>query len=98
AGCDCLASTGPIVPVMIGDNRSALAVADALARRGWDVRAIRPPTVAPGTARLRISVHADHDDAQLDALADDVVRALRVHAATAAARAPGAAAMTEVPV
>ena len=46
-----------IVPVMLGDNDRAVAVARALQSQGFDVRAIRPPSVAPGTARLRISVN-----------------------------------------
>jgi 8-amino-7-oxononanoate synthase len=60
---------GPIVPVLLGDNGRALAAADRLAARGFDVRAIRPPTVPAGTARLRISVHADHTEADIDGLA-----------------------------
>ena len=48
-----------IVPVIIGDNARAVTVADALAAAGFDVRAIRPPTVPPGTARLRVSVNVD---------------------------------------
>lgn len=67
---DFLRSEGPIVPVILGDNRRAVAVAEALQARGFDVRAIRPPTVAPGSARLRISVHADRTEAEIDALAD----------------------------
>ena len=46
-----------IVPVVLGDNDRAVAVAQALQAQGFDVRAIRPPSVAPGTARLRISVN-----------------------------------------
>jgi 8-amino-7-oxononanoate synthase len=69
AGLDCLASEGPLVPVVLGENRRAVAVAEALATRGFDVRAARPPTVAPGTARLRISVHADRTEEEVDALA-----------------------------
>jgi 8-amino-7-oxononanoate synthase len=69
AGLDCLTSQGPLVPVILGDNRRAVAVARELADRGFDVRAARPPTVAPGTARLRISVHADRTEAEVDALA-----------------------------
>ncbi len=68
-GIDCLDSSGPIVPVMVGDNERALAAAERIRREGFDVRAIRPPSVAAGTARLRISVHADHTEAQIDALA-----------------------------
>lgn len=61
---------GPIVPVILGDNERALAAAAALAERGFDVRAVRPPTVPPGTARLRLSVHADHTEDQIDRLAE----------------------------
>ncbi len=46
-----------IVPVVLGDNDRALQAAGKLQANGFDVRAIRPPSVAPGTARLRISVN-----------------------------------------
>jgi 8-amino-7-oxononanoate synthase len=49
----------PIIPIIIGKNDQAMTVADELQRAGFDVRAIRPPTVPTGTARLRISVHCD---------------------------------------
>jgi 8-amino-7-oxononanoate synthase len=49
-----------IQPVMIGDNATALAFADALRDRHMFVPAIRPPTVPPGTARLRVSLSAAH--------------------------------------
>jgi 8-amino-7-oxononanoate synthase len=51
--------TSHIVPVLIGDNDTAVALAGMLQRDGFDVRAIRPPTVPPGTARLRVSVNAN---------------------------------------
>ena len=51
--------TSHIVPVLVGDNDAAVAVAGTLQRDGFDVRAIRPPTVPPGTARLRVSVNAN---------------------------------------
>lgn len=70
AGFDTLRSSGPIVPVMIGDNQRAVDGALQLQKMGFDIRAIRPPTVAPGTARWRVCVHADHDDAVIDAVAD----------------------------
>ena len=69
-------SPGPIVPLLLGDNARALAAAERLAELGFDVRAIRPPTVPPGTARLRVSVHADHSEAEIDALAEALVAAL----------------------
>ena len=74
-GIDNLASAGPIVPVVVGENEHAMRVAEAVRSRGFDVRAIRPPSVAPGTARLRISVHADHTEAEIDALAQAIAEA-----------------------
>jgi 7-keto-8-aminopelargonate synthetase-like enzyme len=67
-GVDCLRSEGPIVPVVLGDSQRTVRIAERIRRRGFDVRAIRPPAVAPRTARIRISVHADHTDEQVDAL------------------------------
>lgn len=49
-----------IQPIMIGDNATAMAFADALRDRHMFVPAIRPPTVPPGTARLRVSITAAH--------------------------------------
>jgi 8-amino-7-oxononanoate synthase len=63
-----------IVPIILGDDRVAVQAAQALRNQGFDVRAIRPPTVPPGSARLRISIHADHDRAMLLALAEALAR------------------------
>lgn len=60
----------PIVPVLVGEAEAALALSAALEARGFLVVAIRPPTVAPGTARLRVAFSAAHDETQVDALAD----------------------------
>jgi 8-amino-7-oxononanoate synthase len=49
-----------IQPILIGDNATTLAFADALRERHMFVPAIRPPTVPAGTARLRISLNAGH--------------------------------------
>jgi len=54
-----------ILPVRIGDNARAMAVADGLVARDVLVQAIRPPTVPPGTARLRVTPMATHSRAQL---------------------------------
>jgi len=51
-------SASQIVPVVIGSNEDALAAAAFLRERGFAVKAIRPPTVAAGTARLRLSLTA----------------------------------------
>lgn len=72
-----LESTTAIQPLMIGGNEAALAVSEALAARGLLVPAIRPPTVPPGTARLRISLSAAHtvdDAAALVAALNDIGR------------------------
>jgi 8-amino-7-oxononanoate synthase len=58
----------PVIPVIIGDEGDALAASDALLARGMLVPAIRPPTVAPGTSRLRVALSAAHTDAHIDAL------------------------------
>lgn len=56
----------PIIPVIVGENKRAAAIAAALQQAGFDVRAIRPPTVPPGTARLRISVNFGLSEGILD--------------------------------
>lgn len=58
----------PIVPVVLGDEEVALAAAAKLLEHGLLVPAIRPPTVAPGTSRLRIALSAAHEDAHVDRL------------------------------
>ena len=67
-----LPSATAIQPLVIGDSGDALALSEKLAERGLLVPAIRPPTVPRGTARLRISLSADHrvDDVErlIDAL------------------------------
>jgi len=65
-----------IVPVVIGENDRALAVAEAMQIHGFDVRAIRPPTVAPGTARLRIAVNVGLDDTTIDRFAAQLAEAI----------------------
>jgi 8-amino-7-oxononanoate synthase len=56
AGLTCGASTAQIVPVILGGNEAALHVASEVRRDGFAVKAIRPPTVPPGTARIRVSL------------------------------------------
>jgi 8-amino-7-oxononanoate synthase len=56
--CDIGRSASQIVPVLLGDNERASSAAHVLQLDGFDVRAIRPPAVASGTARLRVSVNA----------------------------------------
>ncbi|QKC86818.1 8-amino-7-oxononanoate synthase [Mesorhizobium sp. NZP2077] len=73
------ASGSQILPIIVGDNSRAMALAQALQARGFDVRGIRPPTVPEGTARLRVSltlnVSEDNVSALFDALAEEWERA-----------------------
>jgi 8-amino-7-oxononanoate synthase len=59
-----------IVPVLIGDPRQAVALSSRIQQRGLLVPAIRPPSVPPGTARLRISLSAGHSEADMEQLID----------------------------
>ena len=61
-------SVSPIVPVILGDEARALAASHELESRGFLVTAIRPPTVPGGTARLRVTLSATHEETQVDAL------------------------------
>lgn len=59
----------PIVPVVLGDEAAALAASAALLDAGLLVPAIRPPTVPPGTSRLRVALSAAHSTGQVERLA-----------------------------
>jgi 8-amino-7-oxononanoate synthase len=58
-----------IIPIVLGGNDRAVAAADALQALGFDVRAIRPPSVPPGSARLRVSLNAGLEEATVDQFA-----------------------------
>jgi 8-amino-7-oxononanoate synthase len=58
-----------ILPVVVGEAERALSLAARLLERGLYVAAIRPPTVPPGTSRLRLSVMATHTEEQLERVA-----------------------------
>jgi 8-amino-7-oxononanoate synthase len=71
------AATSAIAPVMIGDDRAAMRCTSRLLADGLFVQGIRPPTVAQGTARLRVGLSAGHTSAQLEQLATSLDNALR---------------------
>jgi len=73
AGCaglpwQLVASDTPIQPLLVGGNADALRLAEALRERAILIPAIRPPTVPEGSARLRISLSAGHDEADVECL------------------------------
>ncbi len=65
-------AVSPIVPILIGDAKEALTLSHMLEEAGFLVVAIRPPTVPPGTARLRVAFTAGHPDAEIERLADTI--------------------------
>ncbi|MGS1121221.1 8-amino-7-oxononanoate synthase [Rhodanobacter sp. UC4436_H3] len=69
-GLPLMDSASAIQPLRLGDARAAVQAAQALERRGLLVVAIRPPTVPAGQARLRITLSAAHEEAQVDRLLD----------------------------
>jgi 8-amino-7-oxononanoate synthase len=77
-------SASQIVPVVVGENEQALAAAEFLQREGFAVRAIRPPTVPPGSARLRFSLTCAIAEDELMRL-ENCMNAWREHACRSAA-------------
>lgn len=63
----------PIIPVLIGDDRAALDASARLRDRGFDVPAIRPPSVPVGTSRLRLNITLEHSSTDLDAVVEAVI-------------------------
>lgn len=61
-------SQSAIQPLIMGENHTALALSDALREQGIWINAIRPPTVPPGSARLRITLSAAHQQQDIDRL------------------------------
>lgn len=59
-----------ILPLILGENEQAIKAARCLQQAGFDIRAIRPPTVPAGTARLRISLTLNVSEAEISQLAD----------------------------
>jgi 8-amino-7-oxononanoate synthase len=78
ARCGLTSSGSHILPVIVGADGKAVALAGSLQRRGFDVRAIRPPTVAEGTARLRIALSAKLSESAIAELFDALSEELRV--------------------
>ncbi|AGK59500.1 8-amino-7-oxononanoate synthase [Hyphomicrobium denitrificans 1NES1] len=68
-------SGSQIQPIIIGADASAVALASAMKSRGYDIRAIRPPTVPEGTARLRLTITLNTDETVLSRLVTNLAAA-----------------------
>ena len=71
-GLDIGNSTTQIIPVILGNSAKAMEISKKLFETGYFISAIRPPTVPPKTARLRVSVQADHTQEQLEGLCENL--------------------------
>lgn len=80
-GIDTGPSTTQIVPAILGGEQATLALAASLRRQGLLAVAIRPPTVPPGTSRIRLALSAAHRDSDIDRLITAVAAGLRQGAA-----------------
>lgn len=74
AGFDTGQSTTQIVPLILGEEARAIALAAKLEEAGFCAIAIRPPTVPSGTSRLRLALCALHGQDEIDFLADEITR------------------------
>jgi 8-amino-7-oxononanoate synthase len=73
------AAASAIQPIIIGDSQRAVDISNALLKAGFLVSAIRPPTVPQGSARLRVTFSALHEEQQVDQLLDALDKAMTRH-------------------
>jgi 8-amino-7-oxononanoate synthase len=71
------AAASAIAPLVIGEDRAAMRCTELLLAEGLFVQGIRPPTVPPGTARLRVGLSAAHSEQQIEIAAESMNRMLR---------------------
>ncbi len=76
AGLDLCGSTTQIVPVLTHEPEPTMSAAGQLLKRGICLSGIRPPTVARGACRLRATLMADHDPAEIQAAAETIISVL----------------------
>jgi 8-amino-7-oxononanoate synthase len=67
-GYQLMPSTTPIQPLLVGTDQQALQLSERLRQQGFLISAIRPPTVPEGTARLRVTLSAAHEENDIDRL------------------------------
>ena len=84
--CGVAASGTQIQPIVVGADARATALAAAMQSQGFDIRAVRPPTVPEGTARLRISLTLNASESDVEHMIDALARELNLqHARTVSA-------------
>lgn len=86
AGFDCGAASTHIIPVILGNNEAALRVAEILRQNGFAAKAVRPPTVPEGTARIRLSLTSRITFEQIARLAEVIIEACKSLRQESAAR------------
>jgi 8-amino-7-oxononanoate synthase len=74
--CDLEPSGTHILPIIAGSNARALALAARMQAQGYDIRAIRPPTVPEGSARLRIALTLHRSEEEIVAMIAHLAQAL----------------------
>lgn len=74
--CGLTGSGSQIIPVILGSDKRAMAVAASLQKQGFDIRGIRPPTVPEGTSRLRLAITLNVDEAAIGSMLDALQEAL----------------------
>jgi len=77
AGLEITDSVSPIQPLITGTEQRTLNASRMMLDRGYFIQAIRPPTVAPGTSRLRITLSALHTEKQISGLIENLVDVLK---------------------
>jgi glycine C-acetyltransferase/8-amino-7-oxononanoate synthase len=76
-GLEPIGSDTQIVPLLIGEAGEAMAICERLLEQGIFAQAIRPPTVPPGTCRLRLTTMATHEISDLENAARRIGAAMR---------------------
>jgi glycine C-acetyltransferase/8-amino-7-oxononanoate synthase len=96
-GFDVSGSETQIIPLIVGEADLALRICEAALERGVFAQAIRPPTVAEGTSRLRVAVMASHNRHELREAARVLAQAALRHGFRPSSTVPVAAAQTAAP-
>ena len=76
-GFDLKRSEGPIIPIVVGEDATALMIQNMLMKKGVFLQAIRPPTVPSGTSRLRLNVIRVFTRAEMDQALDGLLHAAK---------------------